>query len=547
MVDPPRRWRARIVRTTGWTLVAGAVAGLAAAPLGALLGVARADGWSSLLASVDARATQALLNTLLVGLLVTATAVAGGTAAALVTERWATRGRRWLRLGLLIPFLTPPFVAAVGWVRAYGPAGLTDQALGIGWSGLFGAAGITVVLAVHALPLAYLVVAAGLATRAEPDLERAARVSGGSASRVLRSITLPLLRPALVTGAVLVFVTSVNAFGVPAVLGIPAAFGTVTTRIYQDLAFAADEASFSRVIALACVLVVLAMSATGVAALAGRRATVRTGGAVGSDLPTPGRSRLPACLLGGYLLLTTLVPLIALVLTAMTRAAGLPPVPANLTLDNFGRAVDGRTAAALTNSLLLAVVAATFAVLLGALVVILARRRGSAVVPAIATVTFAVPGSTLAVAILLAYGGWLRDTLLLILVAYLAKLWVLGLRPLASSADRLPPELVFAARASGAGPVSAFVTVILPLFRPVAAAAWLLVFIFALHELTMSSLLYGPGSTTLAVVVLNLQQLGDPTVTAALAVLLTVLVLGAALPVLLFRRSMLDGLRGSGA
>jgi iron(III) transport system permease protein len=105
---------------------------------------------------------------------------------------------------------------------------------------------------------------------------------------------------------------------------------------------------------------------------------------------------------------------------------------------------------------------------------------------------------------------------------------------------------LFAARASGAGPISAFVTVVLPMFRPVAAAAWLLVFIFALHELTMSSLLYGPGSTTLAVAVLNLQQLGDPTVTAALAVLLTVLVLVAAVPVLLFRRSMFEGVRGSG-
>jgi len=245
-----------------------------------------------------------------------------------------------------------------------------------------------------------------------------------------------------------------------------------------------------------------------------------------------------------YLVLTTVVPLIALVLTALTRAVGLSPVPANWTLDNFGRSIDARTLSALGNSLVLAVAAATLAVLLGALVVILARRRGSAALPAIATVTFAVPGSTLAVAILLAYGGWLRDTLLLILVAYLAKLWVLGLRPLASSADRLPPELLFAARASGAGPLSAFRTVVLPIFRPVAAAAWLLVFIFALHELTMSSLLYGPGSSTLAVAVLNLQQLGDPTVTAALAVLLTALVLAAALPVLLFRRSVLEVGRG---
>jgi len=69
-----------------------------------------------------------------------------------------------------------------------------------------------------------------------------------------------------------------------------------------------------------------------------------------------------------------------------------------------------------------------------------------------------------------------------------------------------------------------------PILRPSIAAGWLVVFVFALHELTMSSLLYGPGSATLAVVVLNVQQLGDPTVSAALAILLTLIVALAAAP-----------------
>jgi iron(III) transport system permease protein len=63
---------------------------------------------------------------------------------------------------------------------------------------------------------------------------------------------------------------------------------------------------------------------------------------------------------------------------------------------------------------------------------------------------------------------------------------------------------------------------------PALGAAWLLVFVFALHEVTISILLYGPRTATLAVAVMNLQQLGDPTLTAALAVLLTLLVAAAA-------------------
>lgn len=64
----------------------------------------------------------------------------------------------------------------------------------------------------------------------------------------------------------------------------------------------------------------------------------------------------------------------------------------------------------------------------------------------------------------------------------------------------------------------------------------MLVFLIGVHELTMSALLYGPGSETLAVAILNAQQLGDIAVTSALAVLLTVGVLAAAAPLLLLRR-----------
>ena len=139
---------------------------------------------------------------------------------------------------------------------------------------------------------------------------------------------------------------------------------------------------------------------------------------------------------------------------------------------------------------------------------------------------------------MLAYGPWLRDTLLIILVAYLAKFWALGHRSIAGSADAIPPDLYRAARSGGAGPVTALRTVIVPLLLPAIAAAWAIVFLFAFHELTMSTLLYGPGSETLAVVILNLRQLGDVTVTSAMAVMLTALVIVAFVPVWVVRRSV---------
>ncbi len=520
----------------GWTVGGCALAivlilGLVGLPLAELFTTALDDGMDEVRRTLGTGDTgRAVLNTLWTSLAVTVLAVAGGTAAAFVTERSNAPGRRWLRVALLASLLSAPVVSAVGWARAYGPGGLLDAMIGIGWTGLFGPAGVVAVTAAGVLPLAYLVVATSLASRPEPDLERAARACGASAWQAARTVTLPLARPAMVAAAALVFVSGVNSFEVPAVLGIPASFSTMTTRLYQNLALSADPAAFTSAVILAAALVVLSAVVVGpVDALAGRASAARTGGASGAPPTLPRRSWSLAVALWCFLALTTALPLVALVLVALTRGVGLAPVPANWTLANFAAALDARTYAALGNTVLLSATAATTVVLLGALTAALARRPGGGALGTLVTLTFAVSGSALAVAVLLAYGRVLYDTLAIILVAYLAKFWALGHRPLAGASDRLPMDVVRAGRASGAGPLVAIRTIVAPLLRPAIVGGWLLVFLFAVHELTISSLLYGPGTATLAVVILNQQQLGNVAVTAALSVVLTLLIAVAGL------------------
>lgn len=539
-------------RRSGGLLAAGLLAVLVLYPVMKLALTALELGpgqvWEAI---VSGRTLAAARHTLVTAALAAVLAVTAGLAAAMITERSGAPGRRWLRIGVLLPLLVPPYVAALSWMQAYGPAALTEDLVGLALPGLLGPVGVLLVVAVHAMPLAYLVLAAALRTRLDPDLERAARAAGATPFEAFRTITLPLLRPALGGAAALAFVSGANAFGIPAILGTPARFTTMTTVVYADLARSADPAAFVRVVVLSCALLVLTMTVVaGADRFTAARAPAVPSGAVRgpapggtADSPTgPGTSpagaggRAAALGLWVYLLLTTVLPLVALMLVAVTRAVGLSPTPPNWTLVNFGRALDASALAAFRNSLLLAATAAVIAVALGGLLATLRRTPSGRRFATAATLTFAVPGSALAVAVLLAYGPWLRDTLLLILIAYLAKFWALGHRPLAGSVDALPGDAVRAARASGAGPAAALFTVIAPLLRPALVSAWLLVFLFALHELTMSSLLHGPGSRTLAVVVLNVQQLGDIRTAAALAVLLTLAVLLAAAPLLASRR-----------
>lgn len=476
-------------------------------------------------------------NSLLVALAVGLLATAGGLAAALVTERTNLAGRRALRVGILLPLLIPPFVSAMAWARAYGPSGLTDDLFGWSLPGLFGPLGIVAVIAVNALPVAYLIIVGSLNSVAAGDLERAARASGAGSWRTAVSITFPLLAPSLGGAFTLTMVLALNSFGVPAILGTPARFSTVTTRIYQDLARSAQPEAFSRAVVLACGLVFVAflLMAGTERLLRSRDLGPRTAEAAG----TRGQYRrrwAPGVLAWAAIGLVSLTPLLALALVAMTRAVGLPAIPANWTSANFSEALGGRFLAPLGRSLLLATTAATIALVLGLVANLVASRRLGRSVSLLVGVAFAVPGSTLAVAVLLAYGATLRDTLLLILIAYVAKLWAIGHRSLTGPIKGMARELVWAGRAAGAGPLNALRTVVLPALRPAIFGGWLLVFLFAFHELTMSSLLYGPGTDTLAVVVLNLQQVGDIGVSAALAVMLTVPILLAAIPFLARRR-----------
>ncbi len=505
--------------------VALCVTALVAAPMvflvrGALDG--GVEGVSAALATSEVRT--ALWHTVMLVLVVTVGAVAIGTALAVVFDRaMVRRPARW-RLGLALPLLVPQFSLTLSWTQAYGPGGLLDHLAGITLPGLYGAPGIMLLLAVDAVPVVWLIVTAALGVRREPDLVRAARASGAGPWQTFVTIDMPLLRGALLASAAVVLVGVVNSFAVPQVLGSAAGFQTLATLAYQQLALSAAPAAFTWLCVVALLMVLLVLVTIGGAD--------RGFGRIGAGLQRSGSggsrfvhrsslaTRLVSAALTAYIFLTMVLPLVSLAATSLTRAAGLAPVPANWALTNYAVGLDATALASLGRTVVLASGAAVIVMALAGVVVGFggeARRRlGTAL-----TLGFAVPGTALAIGVLIAYGQWLGGSAAIILVAYLGKCAALGYRALASGADRVAPELGQAARASGADPTTVFRTITAPMMATGFLAAGGLVLLFALHELTMSSILYGARTETFAVVVLNQQQLGDIGVSAALALVLT--------------------------
>ncbi|MGH8962781.1 MAG: ABC transporter permease [Jatrophihabitantaceae bacterium] len=527
-------------RLAALAAVAAAVA-MVAVPIGQLVRVVASDGGSSIAAVLRAPGFgTAVAHSFELAVIVPLLAVPLGTGLALLLRHPDVPFRRVLRVLVVLPLLVPQFVIGYSWTQAYGRGGFTDQLVGAWWTSLTGPVGIMLVLVVDAVPICYLLSAAGLATRAQPELELAARMSGAGPWIALRTVTLPLLRPVLAAEVVLTFVATLESFAVPQVLGTPAGYATLTTRLYSDLAFGSDPASFRDAVALALglalVAAVLLIPADVVLAprLRSRRTTSVVGG-FSLRRRTVGVT-VVAALVGCYAVLTVLLPTAALVAASVTRAIGLPPTPGNWTLDNFRSALDAPTRTAFVHSVQLAVLAALVLTVLGAIVAALERSRAGRLLGAVVMLTFAIPGSALAVGLLVAYDRMLGGTLTLILLAYLAKFWALAHRAVSGAVDRMPAGEWHAARTSGAGALVALRTVWLPALAPALAGAWLLVFVSALHEVTMSSLLYSTGSETIAVAVLNSQQLGDTASTAALSVALTLPLFAVAGPAWLLLR-----------
>jgi iron(III) transport system permease protein len=231
-----------------------------------------------------------------------------------------------------------------------------------------------------------------------------------------------------------------------------------------------------------------------------------------------------------------LAPLVALVVSSLVPAMGVVLNGHTLTLQAYGEMLGRQsvTLRALRNSMALA---GTAAVVLPLLILPVAWRlvrrpgRVSAWLAAAIEIPYAVPGVVLAISCILLFarplpfiGISLYGSLIIILLAYLARFMVVALKPVQTSIAQFDPALEEAARLAGANHRQRLRDIILPLVAPSALAGALLVFLMAVNELTVSALLWSAGNETLGVLIFNLNESGDNALASAVAVVIVLFV-----------------------
>jgi iron(III) transport system permease protein len=499
----------------------------------------------------DQRFYRALTNTLIAGTGATIVSCVFGLGLAWIVARSDIPGRSWFDTLNLVPFFLSPFVGAVSWTYLGAPnAGMLNRlSVMIGGPGdlfnVWSLGGVIWVLSLFYTPYVYLMVIGPL-RRMDPALEDAARVHGAGFWMTVRYVTAPLMLPALLSGALIVFVTSAGLFDVPLALASPRGIAMIPTQVYSLVQYPTD---YGRAAAIG----VLVMAITVLFALAQRLYLSRR-----SFITVSGKGYRPRTISLGkwrgaalaleliYIGAAVVLPMFALLCVSFSRLWTGWPNPAQFSLYNFDFVLFHHDLAqrALVNSLIVAVVGASIGVLLGlfqAYYLQRGRSRWRTLVDSTLSLPLGIPGIILGLGFLiLVIRTPLYTTLTVIVIAYIARFLPFATRGISAMLLAISSELEESARANGATWLQTMREIVLPLIKPALVAAWLMLFVVFIRELGATILLYGQGTETLSVamVILGEQNFGY---VAALAVVQTVILAIAFALFRLTRSSIIEG------
>jgi iron(III) transport system permease protein len=486
-------------------------------------------------------------------------ALAIGAPMAWLSARTDLPGRRLIQSLIMASFVTPPFLGAFAWVMLAGPnAGYLNQ-LYRSLTGaeepllnIFSMPGLIFVVAIYTFPYVYIMIANTLGLIAS-DLEDAAAILGAGRLQVARTITLPMVLPAVLSGFILAVLQALALFGSPAILALPAGFHTVTTQMWSFFQYpprAELAAAFSIPLLLATALLLLAQKK-----LLGRRGYAAVGGKGGQRrIIRLGPWRLPAlagCL--AVLACAVFLPYGILLKTAFARAWAQPLTSANFTLENWSFTfLHDATRAAIVNTLELGVLTACVGAGLATLLAYVTNRKlvlGHQVLGFLAVSPVVIPGVVLAVALFVAYTRppfLLYGTLWILFIAYLTKEMPVGYSQADATMRGIHPELEEAGRILGAGRLRVLREITAPLARSGIIATWCFVFIGVIRELSASIILFSPNTKVMSVVIFDLKEEGQFGAIAVLGIFMLVMTFAivAAMQAVLGRDVM--GARSSG-
>lgn len=466
----------------------------------------------------EARTWEVLKNTWIAVIGSTAIASVLGILFAWLIAYTDIRGKGIIQVFILLPFVIPSYVTSLAWVQFFGPAGLLDHLFSITWD-LYSMSGIVFVMGISHFPLVYLFTVHVL-RQIPREMEQAARISGASRWESFRKVILPIALPGIVGGTFIAFLGSLDNFGIPAFLGTPANISVLSTYIYQQV-IGFGTSSFNHAAVLSVMLGIIALTGIGIQWLVLRKSKrLETEKIDYEPRYFLGKKKITVeILVWGFFTVTSIFPLLSMIMTSFLNAYGLSFTWENLSLKNYDYILtSSSTTEAIITSLKLAGTTALIGMVIGTLIAYLRVRKTSIwmkVVEGSITIPYALPGTVLALAMIFAWmepiPGWnpgIYGSAVILYIAYITRFLILQVRSGITAFQQVDVQMEEASRINGTNGFGKWKKILLPLITPGVLGGAMLVFLSALTELTVSALLYSSDSETIGVSILSFQQSG---------------------------------------
>lgn len=483
----------------------------------------------------NSQAGQMFVNSLIFAVGSAALALAIGTALAYVQVRTDAPGKGLLFAASMVPLIIPGVLYAISWIFLANPTvGILNTAIFQPLFGqsldIYGMPGMIWVEGTHMAPLAFLLMV-GAFQAMDPSLEESASMSGARTATAFVKVTLPLVRPALIAAALLMFVRALSAFEIPTLLGVPKGEYVFTSRIYHELQNVPVNYSAAGAYSIGLLIVaVLGLWLTSYLNRNSRSYQTISGKAFRPRKIALGRARpWVGALTTFYFVLAVVLPVLALFYTSLLSFyQGLSwKALGQLSFDNYVRIFKASgTWDALQNSMILAVGAATIVMLLTAIaswVVVRTKLPGRRAIDTLAFMPLVIPGIVLGVALLFVYLRTtlpIYGTLLILLIAFCTINLPYGMQYASAAMRQISTELEESATVFGASWWTTFRRILLPLASGGIVAGWIYVAIISFRELSAAILVYSPGNEVISVLIWQQYESGSFMGLSALGILL---------------------------
>ena len=475
----------------------------------------------------------ALINTVVISGLTTIFGVILAFPLAFLVGRTDMYGKKFFRTLFVTTYMVPPYVGAMAWLRLLNPnAGVLNKFLMQVFNlskapfNIYTIGGIVWVLTCFYYPYAFITISRAM-EKMDPSLEEASKISGASPIKTLMTITIPMMTPSIIAAGLLVFVASASAFGIPSIIGAPGQIYTVTTRII-DFVHIGSEEGLNDAMVLAVFLMAIANIVLYVTTfvIGKRQYITMSGKSTRPNIVELGKWRMPiTVIISIFSFFVVILPFVTVALTSFTVNMGKPIGLSNMSMSAWNKVFSRASILSSTkNSIIAGLAAAFFGIVISCIMAYLLQRtnvKGKRIPDFLITLGSGTPSVTIALALIISMSGKFKiniyNTLTIMIIAYMIKYMLMGMRTVVSAMSQVHPSLEEAAQISGANWLRMLKDVTVPLIGASIVAGFFLIFMPSFYELTMSTLLYSSNTKTIGYELYIYQTYHSQQVASALA------------------------------